>query len=755
MRKISLFLILMGGLFAQVRVGEMKSITSSLDVQSLITSGDEIILATGGGLAVYNSNSGNYKVYTKDHGLADTDLKTVHEGPKGFIWIGSDSGVQVWDLTKEKLLDWFQLDIEAVSGFVTYKDMVYSAIKQAGVWGFMEFIHANDRVYYRDFYGRNDIGLVKDIIKFGDELILNTDLGLVSGNPHLTHPLFWTNPFPNLGNTVLALNEKNNEVAVVIPTAVYSVASGGSPVILFGDDSRINTIHSIVVQGERNFMAVSDSSIFQITTDSMEVKFSDSGFHFNDIEMNNGKSLMATSLGFATFDGTTLLHIAGNEPIVSVPQVISITSIDHLILAGEKGVSLKQRTAWFNGSTESVPTGFGSKINLVSLSHDVGTIISEIIVANEMVYLGLGQSKSGGVLRTGLINGGLITDIISYPKLVPDSSSTDPVYIILGIASDKKGNLWAISSNKAGKPLSVINGNQYRHFSINESGGFLSSKSQSIAVDNFNRIWIGSPSGLVMYKYSGEVFNPSDEVWHSEEVDPGGLKRSVFDINVSSKNRLWILTPIGLIYKDLQVSETNPISQTGPQSNAGDIFPYFPNVAFDESSRIRFDPRGNVWVTSETDGIHIVTENGEYWPDINGLNESNSNLLSNHVSDVTFDTDKGLAYIATDNGVSVIRIPFAEEKKSYNAVTIFPSPFRIPSSKPMTVDGLKDNSSLKIMTLNGEVLRTINNSEVQGYQAYWDGRDQSGKFVGTGVYLIAVYDKKGASSLEKVAVIRE
>ncbi len=73
----------------------------------------------------------------------------------------------------------------------------------------------------------------------------------------------------------------------------------------------------------------------------------------------------------------------------------------------------------------------------------------------------------------------------------------------------------------------------------------------------------------------------------------------------------------------------------------------------------------------------------------------------------------------------------------------------------MTVEGLKDESSLKIMTLNGEVMRSIPNSEVQGYQAYWDGRDTSGQLVGTGVYLIAVYDKSGAATIGKVAVIRE
>jgi|GEM_PF-563360 len=755
MRKYFIFSILTGLLISQVRVGEMKSITSSLDVRSLIASGDEIILATGGGLAVYHLNSRDYKVYTKDHGLVDTDLKTVHKGPKGYIWIGSESGVQIWNLEEENLLDWFQLGIEEVSGFVTYKDLIYGAIKQAGVWGTMEFIHANDKVYYRDFYGRDDIGQINDIVKFGEDIILSTDQGLLSGNPHKTHPIYWTNPFPEIETPVIAIDQKDGELALVTSEAIYSVKLNDNPVLLVTNETAFSTIQSIAVRGSLDYMAVTDSAIYQIGTDQFEKQFSDTGFRFSEINTNNSISIIGTSLGFVTFDGSTLSHIAGNEPIVSSPQAISITSADQLIMAGEKGISLKQHFSWFNGSNELLNTEFGSNPHLVNNRFDMGNIISDIIRKNDMVYIGLSQSKSGGIWGTGLEDGGVVVDIISYPKLIPDSSGTDSVYIILGIAGDKNDNLWAISTNTAKKPLSVINGDQYRHFSINESGSVLSSESRSITIDNFNRVWIGSPSGLVMYKYSGNVFNPTDEVWHPEDVDPDGIKRSVLDINVSTKNRLWILTNIGLVHKDLQVSETNPVNQTGPTATNGELYPYFPNVVFNQSSRIKFDPRGNVWVTSPTDGVHIVTENGEYWPDINGLNESKSTLLSNHVNDVTFDTDEGLAYIATKKGVSVVKIPYAEENKTYNSVTIFPSPFRIPSSKPMTVDGLKDNSSLKIMTLNGEVLRTIENSEVQGYQAFWDGRDASGKFVGTGVYLIAVYDKKGSSSYEKVAVIRE
>ena len=737
-------------LFPQVRVGEMKAITSSLDVRSLIVSKDEIILATGGGLGVYQTISGEYIVNTKDHGLMDTDLTTVHKGPNGLLWIGSKSGVQVWDLNDEKRLDWFQLDIEMVSGFVTYKDMVYGTVKQNGVWGIMEFIHSNDKTYYRDFYGREDIGYIDDIVKLGDDLILLTDLGLIGGNPHQTHPIYWNKRFIQIGLPIIAMAEKDEELAIVTPQAIYSIQLNNTPVPMVTNQIEFSSIRSIAVRGPLDYMAVTDSAVYHIGTDLFEKQFSDPGFHFSDITISNFSSIIGTNIGFAQFDGITLSHIAGNEPIIAAPQVISITPDNKIFMANARGISM---SGWTNLSTFAHARGFSTSLNLEQSPIDFGNKVSRIFLGNDgYIYMGLIHSTTSGIVSFD-VSDGIKVQQLYIPTV--QSTNDDETFIVSGITMDGKGNIWGTSGNNYNLPLSVFNGNQSRHFSIGESGGVLSNNSYAISADNFNRVWVSSSSKLVMYKYSGNVMDPTSEVWLEERVDPGITMRTPLDINVSSKNRLWILTPIGLIHKDLQVSDTNPVSQTGPTATNGDLFPYFPNVVFNTNSRIRFDPRGNIWVTSEFDGIHVVTENGEYWPDINGLNESNSNLLSNHVNDVTFDKDEGIAYIATVKGVSVIRIPFSEEKKSYNYVNIFPSPFRIPSSIPMTVEGLKDESSLKIMTLNGKVLRSIPNSEVQGYQAFWNGRDESGELVGTGVYLIAVYDKSGAATIGKVAVIRE
>ena len=741
------------GLSAQVRIGDMRSITSSLNVRDMTPASTNIFLATGGGLVYYESETEKYTVYTKDHGLTDTDIYSVHMGPKGMVWIGSNMGVQVWDPDTKSIRAWFELDIDFVSGFTTYQEIVYGAVKNNGQWGIMEFIHANDKVYYRDFYGRSDIQVIDEIVTFGDQILLQTDLGLIGGNPHLRHPLYWEKAFTNLNEKISAVDASDNILALVTDKAIYSVELGNDPIALVREDANIKMIHRIAVSSNQLFSAISDSIIFEVSKDKLLKGFTDSDMVFTDIVSDKSGVWVGSRVGFGRIDGrvfeSPFEHKAENSPFIQSPQSIQFIAKDQLMMASPNGLSL---SGWSNWSVLPVSNVINKNLKIQKSPIHLGTGISNILIYKEKLIIGLINSLSAGVGSIDISNG-LTLDKLYFTKKL--SYGSEELYSVKGLSIDENENLWVISKNNDKEPLSVFQGEKTRHISISESGDILTNDVQNITTDNFNRIWIGSPSGLVMYKYTGDVMDPTAEVWTNEMVNPGMTQRNPLVINVSKKNRLWILTPVGLIYKNIQVSDTNPISETGPLGNNNELYPYFPSGLFNNQSRIRFDPRGNVWVTSQTDGIFIVSENGEYWPDINGLSTANSNLLSNHVNDVTFDGKQGLAYIATDKGISVIRIPFADEKESYSSVSIFPSPFKIPDAQPMTIEGLKDNSSLMIMTLNGQVIRKIPNSDVQGYQVFWDGRDHEGRLVGSGVYLIAIYDKRGASSIEKVAVIRK
>tara|TARA_B100000586_G_scaffold197256_1_gene145776 strand:- start:1205 stop:1951 length:747 start_codon:yes stop_codon:yes gene_type:complete len=243
------------------------------------------------------------------------------------------------------------------------------------------------------------------------------------------------------------------------------------------------------------------------------------------------------------------------------------------------------------------------------------------------------------------------------------------------------------------------------------------------------------------------------------DVSPSNSNNTVWSLAMTPENRLYALTPIGLTYFDLSSSNENPVLRQGPRATNGELYYYFPNISFggpNPNAKLKVDKRGNIWATSTTDGIHILLNNATYWPDIDGFRESNSRLLSDGVTDIEFDSERGIAWITTNRGISAVRIPFTQEREHYNNLRIFPSPFHVPSETPMVVDGLKDASSLKVMTITGRVLRDIKNVDLgtHGDQITWDGRDKQGRWVGSGVYLLSVYDETGESTFGKVTVIR-
>ena len=61
------------------------------------------------------------------------------------------------------------------------------------------------------------------------------------------------------------------------------------------------------------------------------------------------------------------------------------------------------------------------------------------------------------------------------------------------------------------------------------------------------------------------------------------------------------------------------------------------------------------------------------------------------------------------------------------------------------------------MTLDGKVLRNVFSNGLQndGQQLKWDGKDDRGNYVETGVYLLMIYSNDGESTIEKITVINE
>jgi len=172
--------------------------------------------------------------------------------------------------------------------------------------------------------------------------------------------------------------------------------------------------------------------------------------------------------------------------------------------------------------------------------------------------------------------------------------------------------------------------------------------------------------------------------------------------------------------------------------------------------QMEMDKRGNRWFLTEMNGIDVLQSNGVWMNGGYGFNTSNSGIIDDLTFSATFDPNTGLAYISTARGLAVMQTPFANPKSDYKSIHIYPQPFRPGVQEKVYIQGLMDNSTVKIVTINGTAIRELaaTTGEVQGYEAVWDGRDDAGDLVGTGVYLLLYFTESGSSAVGKLAIIR-
>jgi hypothetical protein len=139
-----------------------------------------------------------------------------------------------------------------------------------------------------------------------------------------------------------------------------------------------------------------------------------------------------------------------------------------------------------------------------------------------------------------------------------------------------------------------------------------------------------------------------------------------------------------------------------------------------------------------------------FWPSEEGLHPDNSGLLSDIVYDVAFDNDKGLAYLATDKGISILQIPFADNPSKKQSMYISPNPFIIPDDDWVIIKNIPSGSIIKIMTITGSLIKEINLPSNKS-QAIWDGTNTRGDRVGTAVYLVSAHHPSERNKVSKIA----
>ena len=145
----------------------------------------------------------------------------------------------------------------------------------------------------------------------------------------------------------------------------------------------------------------------------------------------------------------------------------------------------------------------------------------------------------------------------------------------------------------------------------------------------------------------------------------------------------------------------------------------------------KVDGANRKWFATENSGIILLSPDGLEVLEHHTMD--NSPIISNNVLDLQLNQSTGELYIITELGLVSYRTNATYEDPTYSNVKVFPNPARPEFDGPITIQGIRYNSDVKITDVSGKlVYKTTSN----GGTATWDGKTLYGEKVPTGVYLI-------------------
>ena len=220
-----------------------------------------------------------------------------------------------------------------------------------------------------------------------------------------------------------------------------------------------------------------------------------------------------------------------------------------------------------------------------------------------------------------------------------------------------------------------------------------------------------------------------------------------------NNGHFWIGTSSGVfVVTDLnQIGTTNSdnISVRRPKVARNDGTNYADYLLASETILgIAVDHSNRKWIATEASGVYLVNEDGTEI--IAQYTVDNSPLLSNCIYTVACNPNGNDVLIGTPNGMFLYSSTSAPAAADFSEVYTYPNPVRPEYTGWITINGLMEDSFVKIADMQGNVLwETMS----EGGMAVWDGCNRSGERVRSGVYLVFASKTEGDTSSGAVAKI--
>ena len=265
---------------------------------------------------------------------------------------------------------------------------------------------------------------------------------------------------------------------------------------------------------------------------------------------------------------------------------------------------------------------------------------------------------------------------------------------------------------------------------------------------------------LVAYDTKGTYADISDDkhyIW-GELTDQDG-KKFTKDVYYTclvedKRGRVWVGSDDGIFEISNPVDAMNPSMRINrlkvPRNDGTNYADYL--LGSIKVNDIAVDHSNRKWVATESDGVYLVSENGDEI--LEHFSTSNSYLPSNAVQAVECDPLSNVVYFGTNLGLASYKSSSSPAMEDFSDVYAYPNPVKPGYSGPVTIKGLMDKSLVKIADNMGNV---VFQGRSEGGMMVWDGNNQSGHQVRSGLYYVFVSQSKNENStgaVTKILIIR-
>lgn len=718
-----------------------RNFTDMKDVRS-VSANDNFLWAasTGGGFKL-NFNNNSFQKLNKADGLNGIELTSVAVDNYGKVWFGSNTGViDIFDPEKgsvKSLLDIANSD--KLSKRINYLYAQGDTVFAATDFG-ISLINSRTLVFVDTYFKFGTLASnikVNSLTKSG-LLYAATEFGVAIQKPgtvNLSAPESW-DVYPQLAPGLSVNSNKivlfDNKI-VVASTRGISSFDGNIWSVFLPDFNTVN-VADLIVKGDTLFI-LTDFSVYSFSAGNLAMIFSSSSklYSFAD---SYSKGLLVASVSGVFIPNESKYYFPDGPAANQFPQITVDPNGNFWSASGINNAGKGFYT--FNGETWKT---YNAQTYPVLLNNDYFSIYA---APDNTIYSGnWGQGfvrlKGDQLVRFDVNN----TDMVGF-------SGNSNFLLIGGFRVDSRNNLWILNVEAADRnTLAMLTPDSSWHFfTIPAEQNRVLKLHSNLTIDQYDTKWFSSAdesrSGLFYFNENRTFDNSNDDFSGYINSQNGLNSNTVNDIVVDRRGEVWVATGLGINI----ISNINTVLSSNPQLRFSSVF----SVRTQAINAIAVDPLNQKWVGTNQ-GLLLLSSDGTRL--LQSFDTKNSPLLSDRIVSITIDERTGRVYIGTEAGLTVFDTPAIKPLESFGELLAFPNPFLVSDeSQLLTIDGLIRDCDIKILSVSGKLISEF--STPGGRVGYWDGRDDSGNLVNSGIYLIIAFDKEGNSVASgKVAVLRK